>query len=87
MIYLGGGSIEQSARGEPITDTNFLWLVNAGSDTTSFTLPAPNWGEVWRVALDTTTGDVDPLDTPIRKAGESIEIIDHSLLLLEHVGQ
>ena len=31
-VYLGGGSIEQGPRGEAVSDTNVLWLINGDHD-------------------------------------------------------
>jgi isoamylase len=84
-IYLGGNAIEQSWRGEQIHDTNFLWLVNADHDPVQFTLPAANWGEQWRVTLDTTTSEVDAADARVFDAGSTVDLLAHALVLLEHV--
>ena len=85
MIYLGGSSIEQSTRGEQVTDTNFLWLINAEGEPVVFTLPGHNWGDLWRCVLDTSTGDVDTPEAPVMAASTQVELIGHSLILLEHI--
>ena len=84
-IYLGGSSIEQSARGESVSDTNFLWLINGGHDPVTLTLPDEHWGTRWRVSIDSTTGEVSKPDAEVFEASAKIELIDHATVLLEHV--
>ena len=84
-IFIGGSSIEQSARGEAVTDTNFLWLINASHDAETVSLPGDQWGKRWRVVLDTATSEVGRLDAEIFDASNKVELPDHSTLLLEHV--
>ncbi len=82
-IFLGGGSIEQSARGEEVTDTNFIWLVNAGQEPITITLPEARWGQHWRTVLCTSTGDVDVADAPLYEAGGEVVMDNNTLTLLE----
>jgi len=84
-IFLGGGSIEQSARGEQITDTDVLWMVNASTDDVEFTLPSEQWGLQWRCVLDTATGEVSAPDVEPIAAAESIKLVNRSLMLLVRV--
>ncbi|MCR4300561.1 MAG: hypothetical protein NUV51_03045, partial [Sulfuricaulis sp.] len=41
-------------RGQPITDVNFLLLINAHHDEIGFTLPNYHPGKLWRAELDTS---------------------------------
>jgi len=85
MIFLGGGSIEQSARGEQITDVNVLWLMNADSEDVDFVLPDATWGTRWRCVLDTETGEVSSPEAPEIEAGGKVRMTGRSLMLLVHV--
>jgi glycogen operon protein len=82
-IFIGGSTIEQSARGEAVTDTNFLWLINASHDAVTVNLPAEQWGKRWRVLLDTATSEVNKLDAEFFDAATKVELPDHATMLLE----
>ncbi|MCU1399986.1 MAG: glycogen debranching enzyme GlgX, partial [Acidimicrobiales bacterium] len=86
-IYLGGGTIEQSARGEQITDTDVLWFLNASDGTVEFTVPPEQWGEQWRCVLDTATGQVGAPEAAIATAGATVELVDRSLMLFVRVDE
>jgi glycogen operon protein len=83
MIFLGGETIEQSQRGEPVTDIDFLWLVNAGDEPVTFTVLEADWGKQWRCALDTAAGTVAADSAKVFGAGEQLTLIAHSLVLLQ----
>ena len=82
-MYLGGDSIERGARGEQITDADFLWLTNAGNENTPFIIPSGIADGVWRVLLDSATGLVDDPEAAMLKPGDTIDLPDHSTVLLE----
>ena len=84
-IFLGGGSIEQSVRGEQITDVNVLWLMNADADDVEFVLPDDKWGAHWRCVLDTGTGEVSAADATIVDASSAIPMTGRSLMVFVHV--
>ena len=86
-MYLGGDSIERGARGEQITDADFLWLTNAGTENTPFTIPSGIAEGVWRVLLDSATGLVDDPDAAILKPGDTVDLLDHSTVLLELIDE
>jgi glycogen operon protein len=53
-VFLNGEAItEPDPRGRRVRDDSFLLLINAHSEEVSFTLPGPEFGECWGVALDT----------------------------------
>ena len=83
-VFLGGANIEHGTRGEQITDSDFMWLSNAGTDRTSFVVPT-GIGEAgeWRIRLDTSTGLIDDPTVATLAPGDTIELIDHSTVLLE----
>lgn len=83
ICVFGGDNIELGPRGEQITDNNFLRLINASAESTHFTLPGSTGGR-WVVRLDTATGLVhlDPGSDAL-KAGDSIGLVDRSVVLLE----
>ena len=83
-IYLGGGHIEQSSRGEQITDTDVLWLMNASGDDVPFTVPDAQPGARWRCMMDTATGAVNPLDAAVWEAGSTLTLMGHSTMLFMH---
>ena len=86
MIFLGGDSIERTARGEDVHDTDFLWLVNAGFDPVDFAIPDAKWGEQWRVAdrHHHRRGRSRRRPTLI-EASSTVSLPGHTLMLLEHV--
>ncbi len=55
-LFLAAGFEEQDARGEPITDDDFLLLLNAHYESIEFRLPE---GAGWRAVLDTAR-QLDP---------------------------
>ncbi len=80
-IFLGGGSIEQSARGEQITDCDVIWMINASANDTDFRLPAEQWGKHWRCVLDTATATVNAPDAAIVDGGGAVTLVSRSLML------
>jgi len=81
-VYLGGDDIEVSNRGEPVHDTDFLWLVNAAHEPVTFTLPGPTWGERWHLVVDTATSEVEPVDAATFDHGSQLELPMKGLVLL-----
>ncbi len=82
-MFLGGGSIEQSARGEAVTDTDFIWLINAGHGPASIVLPKQRWGERWRTVVCTSTGEIDSPNALAFDAGCTVEMDSRTLMLLQ----
>jgi isoamylase len=53
-VFLNGAAItEPDPRGDPVTDTKFLLLFNAGAEPITFTLPEMRLGADWEVVIDT----------------------------------
>ena len=84
-VFIGGQNIDRGPRGEQITDTDFLWLINASAEETEFAIPEVVGGP-WAVRLDTSTGfvDADPA-SDLTDAGGNVSLVDRSIVLLERV--
>src|SRR5207302_301473 len=54
-IFLSGKLEEQAERGEPVTDQDFLLLMNAHHESIPFLLPAPPTGVGWVGLVDTSS--------------------------------
>jgi isoamylase len=65
-VFLNGAAInEPDPRGDPVTDTKFLLLFNAGEDPVTFTLPEMQLGGDWEVVIDTMTPDKETDSPPL----------------------
>jgi isoamylase len=54
MVFFNGDAIpEPDPRGDRIVDSSFLVVFNAHQESLSFTLPDDQYGDCWRVVLDT----------------------------------
>jgi glycogen operon protein len=76
-LFLAAGFEEQDARGEPITDDDFLLLLNAHYESIEFKLPT---GHRWRAVVDTARG-LDPA-APGEEQDDRYVINGRSLVLL-----
>ncbi len=85
-VLLAGEALpEYTERGRPVTDDNFLWLLNAGREEIPFTLPTVAEGHDWRVVLDTSWDNY--AQRSIHAASTIYPLKARSLvLLIEHVG-
>jgi glycogen operon protein len=82
-LFMSGREIERDARGEMVTDDDFIWMVNASPDDIKFTLPPERWGSEWTLAIDTATGVVMPAEPPVHLAGSSIDLPGRSFVVLQ----
>jgi glycogen operon protein len=83
-MYLSGLDIRQRGpRGERVVDDTFLFLLHAGADKLTFTLPGEPWASWYDVVVDTgVDGDPGACDG-VRHAGDArIRMEPHSALLL-----
>jgi len=80
-IFLSGKLEEQAERGEPVTDQDFLLLMNAHHEPIPFLLPAPPTGVGWVGLVDTSS---PAPDSPGRlyEPGSSYQLQARSLVLL-----
>ena len=84
-VFLGGEAIEIGTRGEAITDDDFLWLVNAGHDLVTFSLPVRFGERAWEVVLDTAADVVEPTGVGVvdgRTVAHEVELPGHAQLIL-----
>jgi len=80
-VFLSGKLEEQAERGEPVTDQDFLLLMNAHHEPIPFLLPAPPTGVGWVGLVDTSS---PTSDSPGRlyEPGSSYQLQARSLALL-----
>ncbi len=83
-IFLNGHGIpDRDELGERVTDDSFLLLINAHSQSVSFTLPDQNYGRTWDVVVDTA----DPLLAHSRRRqsapGSRQRLPAHSMRVLQ----
>ncbi|QFR01044.1 glycogen debranching protein GlgX [Streptomyces phaeolivaceus] len=80
-VFLNGNAIsEPGARGERISDDSFLLMVNAGALPLEFVVPV-NHGPEWQMVVDTGRDDAVPVDGVKVAAGETVELVDRSLVV------
>jgi isoamylase len=83
MVFLNGDAIpEPDEKGQRISDDHFLLMFNAHTDPVKFVVPAAEFGDNWRVRLDTATGMVDPADAMTWVAGSSHAVEANSMVVL-----
>jgi len=79
-VFLNGDGIRgRDARGERITDRNFLVLFNASADDVTFRLPEDEYSAAWEVVID-TAGEAVSVE-PV-KAATSIVARSRSTIVL-----
>ena len=80
-VFLSGKLEEQAERGEPVTDQDFLLLMNAHHESIPFLLPAPPTGVGWVGLVDTSS---PASDSPglLYEPGTSYSLQARSLALL-----
>jgi glycogen operon protein len=84
-VFLNGEEIPSPGpHGERIVDDSFLLLFNAHEGMMEFTIPTGDWGEAWEVVIDTRDHQVTTPHT--HKAGEKVEVIEHSIVVLRRAG-
>jgi isoamylase len=80
-VFLSGKLEEQAERGEPVTDQDFLLLMNAHHEAIPFLLPAPPTGVGW-VALVDTSCPISENPACLFEPGSSYPLQARSLVLL-----
>jgi glycogen operon protein len=77
-VFLNGSAItEPGPRGEPVTDQDFLLLVNAHSDVVQFILPGGPFAAAWEVVLDTAGSPGQP-----PAVGASLDVAGRAMMVL-----
>jgi glycogen operon protein len=67
-----------------VLDESFLLLFNGHHEDHEFTLPEPAFGQAWTLVLNTADDDAEAIDIA---AGESFDLVHHSLVLLRRVSE
>jgi isoamylase len=84
LMLVGKAIEEHDERHEPISDDNFLLLLNAHHDSIGFTLPTDTDLSHWLLVVDTTDDQYDPRETQYFKGGETCyQLNRHSLVLFK----
>jgi isoamylase len=79
-VFLNGQGIHgRDARGERVTDKNFLVLFNGGDDTVDFVLPPEEYSEYWEIVVDTVGQQAD---SHARAAGSALPVDGKAVLVL-----
>jgi glycogen operon protein len=89
MVFLNGaGMPDLDQRGMPVLDDSFLMAFNAHYEDLDMTLPGSDYGEDWRVVVDTASGDVfgetSTEDVWVPASG-SIKVTPRSLMVLQRI--
>ncbi|BCJ33585.1 glycogen operon protein GlgX homolog [Actinocatenispora thailandica] len=83
-LFLNGEGIrERGPRGEQITDDSFILCFNSYWEPVTFTTPAGEYGEKWRVLLDTAEPTGDGWDEDqVAESGGKVRVEARSLIVL-----
>jgi isoamylase len=82
MVFLNGeGLVDRTPRGDRVTDTSFLLLLNAHHELLTFTVPPAEFGGAWEVVVDTALDGLAPVDV-LLKPGDHLELVDRSVVVL-----
>lgn len=82
-IFLNGRTIPNPyPKGEPITDDNFYILFNAHHEDLNFVLPPADWGQSWKMELNTNEGWCE--SSPPMRPGESVHVTARSMVVFRH---
>jgi len=85
-VYLAGAAIERRGRrGKPISDSNFLLLLNAHHETIPFRIGQNLSAKVWLTVLDTASAEDPFAQKPL--TSETYPLQGRSLVLLEETGR
>jgi isoamylase len=81
-VYLSGSAVDEvDERGQPLTDENFLLLMNANHEAVPFALPTAASGMMWGTLIDTAFSAGNGPDQPY-EAGTDYPLQPRSLALL-----
>jgi isoamylase len=74
----------------PVADDSFLMAFNAHHEDIDMTLPGPDYGDDWRLVVDTVTGEVagetfNTSEAEVVPAGGSIKVTARSLVVLQRI--
>ena len=81
-VFLSGSGVDEvDERGQPLTDENFLLLMNANHEAVPFSLPTAASGMMWGTLIDTSFSAGNGPDQPY-EAGTDYPLQPRSLALL-----
>jgi len=84
-VFLNGEEIASpDSRGRQVLDESFLLLFNAHHEDHAFTLPEKAFGAEWTMVLNTADDDAESVNLA---AGEAVDLVHHSLVLLRRVSE
>jgi isoamylase len=79
-VFLNGDGIRgRDARGERITDRDFIIMFNAHDESVDFTLPDHGYSPKWEIVVDTAGQNAD---SALRERGSTLCVAARSLLVL-----
>ncbi len=82
-IFLSGDELnELTEKGEKIYDDSFYIMFNSHYETVVYKLPAERWGRSWLKIIDTYEGSFDAEGKSQVKAGEEINVMGRSVMIL-----
>jgi isoamylase len=79
VFFNGQGIRERDARGQAITDVNFLLFFNADAEDAEFTLPPEEYSPAWEIVVDTAGEGADSVPRP---AGAQQPVVARSLIVM-----
>jgi glycogen operon protein len=83
-VFLNGDAITGlDPRGERVRDDSFMLCFSAHHEPIDFQLPTAEYGESWRIVLDTATSEVSGDDE--RNAGSAVTVGPRALVVLQRV--
>jgi glycogen operon protein len=88
MVFLNGAGIpDLDQRGMRVLDDSFLMAFNAHYEDIDMTLPDQDYGDRWRVVVDTATGEVlgESDNERVVTAGGPLKVTARSLTVLQRV--
>jgi isoamylase len=84
-VFLNGEEINApDSRGRQVLDESFLLLFNGHHEDCTFRVPDGDYGDEWTAVLDTADPELE-VGTRTLAAGEELELVHHSLVLLRRV--
>jgi glycogen operon protein len=87
-MSLAGGAIgEDDQRGQPLSDDDFILLLNSHHERIDFALPVLPSASVWSVLIDTSADDGGAADERSFRSGERFPLEGRSLVLLIKSGR
>jgi glycogen operon protein len=83
MFLNGNGLSDRDARGQRVIDDSFVLCFSAHDEMIPFTLPAAEYGRVWRTLIDTMRPGID--EERILHAGETVPVGPRALVVLQRI--